>query len=57
LQHSDSLIAWRFSYPVDVYDPNATDIVAQETYKKAFIELINGIIKDKFKLVVNELFF
>lgn len=57
LQHSNSLIAWRISLPIDVYDPNETDIVAQEAQKRIFVERINGIIKDKFKIVVNELFF
>lgn len=57
LQHSNSLIAWRISLPIDVYDQNETDIVAQEAQKRIFVERINGIIKDKFKIVVNELFF
>ncbi|CAF0725495.1 unnamed protein product [Brachionus calyciflorus] len=57
LQHSNSLLAWRISLPIDVYDPNETDIVAQEAQKRVFVERINAIIKDKFKLVVNELFF
>lgn len=57
LQHSSSLVAWRISYPIDIYDPNETDIVAQEAHKRVFVERLNTIIKDKFKLVVNELFF
>lgn len=57
LQHSTSLSAWRISYPIDIYDPNETDIVAQDTHKRVFVERVNAIIKDNFKLVVNELFF
>lgn len=55
LHHSTSLVAWRISYPIDIYDPNS-DLVAQEANKRLFIERINSIVKDKFKLVVNELF-
>lgn len=56
LHHSSSLVAWRISYPIDIYDPNESDVVAQEAQKRVFSDRINGIIKDKFKLVVNELF-
>ena len=56
LHYSANLLAWRISYPIDVYDPNETDVVAQEAHKRAFIERMSAIVKDKFKLVVNELF-
>lgn len=56
LHHSASLIAWRISYPIDIYDPNENDIVAQEEHKRVFVERMNAIVKEKFKLVVNELF-
>lgn len=57
LHHSPSLVAWRISYPIDIYDPNESDVVAQEAHKRVFTDRINSIIKDRFKLVVNELFF
>ena len=56
LQHSSNLIAWRISYPIDIYDPNETDSLNQDIQKRIFIDRMNSIIKDKFKLVVNELF-
>ena len=56
MQHAPSLLAWRISYPIDVYDPNESDVVAQEALKRAFIERIQLIVRDKFKLVVSELF-
>jgi hypothetical protein len=56
LHHSTSLVAWRISYPIDIYDPNENDQIAQEAHKRVFVDRINSIIKDKFKLVVNELF-
>ncbi len=56
LNHSTSLVAWRISYPIDIYDPNENDQVAQEAHKRVFIERMNSIVKDKFKLIVNELF-
>lgn len=56
LHHSVSLIAWRISYPIDIYDPNESDVVAQEAQKRVFTDRINAIIKEKFRLVVNELF-
>jgi hypothetical protein len=57
LHHSMSLLAWRISYPIDVYDPNQADMVVQEANKKAFGDRLVAIIRDKFKLVLNELFF
>jgi hypothetical protein len=57
LHHSNSLLAWRISYPIDVYDPNQADMSMQENNKKAFQDRLKSIIRDKFKLVVNELFF
>ena len=56
LQHSNSLIAWRISYPIDIYDPNESDSNAQEAKKREFSDRINTIVKDRFKLVINELF-
>lgn len=56
LFYSSSLIAWRISYPIDIYDPNETNSIRQETNKKSFNDRMNTIIKDKFKLVVHELF-
>ena len=56
LHYSPNLLAWRISYPIDIYDPNENNVVSQESHKRNFIDLMNGIIKDKFKLVVNELF-
>ena len=56
LHYSASLIAWRISFPIDCYDPNETDIAAQDANKRQFTERMNGIIKERFKLVVNELF-
>ena len=56
LQHSNSLIAWRISYPIDIYDPNENDTVAQDAKKREFTDRVNRIVKDKFKLVINELF-
>lgn len=56
LQTSTSLIAWRISYPIDCYDPNETDPIAQETNKKQFSDRMNGIVKEKFKVAINELF-
>jgi Ran GTPase-activating protein (RanGAP) involved in mRNA processing and transport len=57
MQHSNSLLAWRISYPIDVYDPNQADMVVQEANKRTLVNRLVHIIKDKFKLVVNELFF
>ncbi len=56
LHHSNSLLAWRISYPIDIYDPNESDIAAQDAHKREFVDRMNSIVKDKFKLVVNELF-
>jgi hypothetical protein len=56
LFYSNSLIAWRISYPIDIYDPNETNNLAQEENKRNFNNRMNCIIKDKFKLVVHELF-
>jgi hypothetical protein len=56
LFYSNSLIAWRISYPIDIYDPNETNNLAQEANKRNFNDRMNSIIKDKFKLVVHELF-
>lgn len=56
LNYSNNLLAWRISYPIDIYDPNEHDVVAQESQKRAFLDRLNSIIKDKFKIVVNELF-
>jgi len=56
LFYSSSMIAWRISYPIDIYDPNETDSLAQEANKRSFNDRMNSIIKDKFKLVVHELF-
>jgi Ran GTPase-activating protein (RanGAP) involved in mRNA processing and transport len=56
LHHSSSLIAWRISYPIDIYDPSETDLTAIDASKRHFVERMNNIIKEKFKLIVNELF-
>jgi hypothetical protein len=56
LHYSSSLIAWRISYPIDCYDPNETDVTIQENNKRQFNDRMNSIIKEKFKLVVHELF-
>ena len=57
LHHSNSLLAWRISYPMDIYDPNQTDMVIQEGNKRAFADRVTAVIKEKFKIVVNELYF
>lgn len=56
LQYSTSLVAWRISYPIDCYDPNETDVLVQEANKKQFSDRMNGIVKEKFKIAINELF-
>lgn len=56
LHHSSSLIAWRISYPIDCYDPTETNVEAQDCKLKLFSDRMNGIVKDKFKIVISELF-
>jgi hypothetical protein len=58
LNHSVSMCAWRISYPINVYDTNANDtnVIAQDRRKKVFNDKIDNIIKNKFKLVLSELF-
>lgn len=56
LHYSLSLVAWRISYPIDCYDPNETDVFVQEANKKQFSDRMNGIVKDKFKIAISELF-
>lgn len=58
LQYSLSLIAWRVSYPIDCYDddPNTNGMLVQENKKKQFNDRMNSVIKEKFKIVTNELF-
>lgn len=56
LHHSMSLIAWRISYPIDCYDPNETDTIAQENNKRQFNDRITSIVKEKFKVAIHELF-
>lgn len=56
LHFSTSLIAWRISYPIDCYDPNEVDAVTQEANKKQFNDRMNSIVKEKFKIAMNELF-
>ncbi len=56
LHHSKSLIAWRISYPIDCYDPTETNVQAQDNKLKLFSDRMNTIVKEKFKVVICELF-
>lgn len=56
LQQSESLVAWRISYPIDVYDPNASDLQAQEAEKSQFIQRMMLAVKNKFRVTIHDLF-
>ena len=56
LQQSPSLVAWRISYPIDIYDPNSNDVQAQDNEKTLFIQRMQNAIKNKFKIIIHELF-
>jgi hypothetical protein len=56
LQQSQSLAAWRISYPIDIYDPNSNDIQAQDNEKTMFIQRMQVAVKNKFKIIIHELF-
>lgn len=56
LQQSQSLNAWRISYPIDIYDPNSNDMQAQDNEKAAFLQRMQTAVKNKFKIVIHELF-
>ena len=56
LQQSTSITAWRISYPIDIYDPNSNDIQAQDNEKALFIQRMQNAVKNKFKIIIHELF-
>lgn len=56
LSQSQSLIAWRISYPIDIYNPNTSDLQTQEIEKTQFIQRMLNEIKNKFKIIIHELF-
>ena len=56
LQYSSSLVAWRISYPIDVYEPGEVNGNAQDRKKQDFVRQINQAVNNKIRLSVSELF-
>ena len=56
LQQSESLIAWRISYPIDVYDSNSSELSAQQAAKDLFVQKMMIAVKNRFKVTIHELF-